>query len=229
MKINYKTKSFIVYDFLRKQIANGNYVAGDKMIARNIAKEMGVSDIPVREAIKMLESRGLVEVTPHVGAKVSGISCTELQEIYQVRGELEGLAIMLAIDRISKNDFEHLQFIHDEFAKAALLENMPEVVQKLNKQFHFTIYNRCSNKFLFNLISRLWEETQVVRSINSVFSLSPEFAKISYDQHGKILNALKTLDVDAAIKALKREKELVIALISGSSVCKEILPNKLNA
>jgi DNA-binding GntR family transcriptional regulator len=224
MKINYKTKSFIVYDFLRKQIANGNYVAGDKMIARNIAKEMGVSDIPVREAIKMLESRGFVEVTPHVGAKVTGISCTELKEIYQVRGELEGLAIAFAIGHISKNDFEHLRFIHNEFAKATLLETMPEVVQKLNKQFHFTIYNRCSNKFLLNLISRLWEESQVIRTINSIFSFSPEFAKISYDQHDKILNALETVDVDAAIKALKREKELVIALISGSSVCKEILP-----
>lgn len=222
-KVNYKTKSLIVYDFLRKQIANGRYMPGDKIVASNVAKEMGVSDIPVREAMKMLESRGFIEITPHVGAKVLGISSKELIEIYQVRAELESLATRLAIDHICKNDLEHLQFIHSEFAKAILSEIKPEVVQKLNKQFHDTIYKRCPNKYLLNLISRLWEEAQGVRTINSIFFLSPEFANISYDEHNKMLQALKNIDVDTVIKAIKREKELVCALISSSKVCKKVV------
>src|SRR5690625_4909447 len=90
------TKKDFVYKNLKNEILEGGLEAGEKIIISRIAKRFEVSEIPVREALNMLRIEGLIEFSPHIGAIVSSISTKDIQEIFEIRIELEGLATRLA-------------------------------------------------------------------------------------------------------------------------------------
>jgi len=92
----YKTMQEIVYDTIREAIQIGRYAPGQRLIADELAQELGTSRMPVREALRRLEVAGLVSITPHRGAVVSELSEQEIVEIYHIRAVLEGLAARLA-------------------------------------------------------------------------------------------------------------------------------------
>ena len=87
----FKTKTEVVYDFLKKNILNGRYRPGEKIVISVIARRLDVSDIPIREAIKRLQTEGLLDITPHVGAKVVEIDQNEFEQITMIRAQLEVL------------------------------------------------------------------------------------------------------------------------------------------
>ena len=95
-----------IADSLRESIINGKIKPGERLLEPIVAKQLGVSRTPVREAFFQLESEGLVEVMPRRGAIVSEISVNDANELYSVRAVLEGLAAKLASKRISKNKID---------------------------------------------------------------------------------------------------------------------------
>ena len=95
-KLKFFTKTEIVYEKLKEDIISGILRQGEKIIAREISKELGVSDIPVREALKKLETEGLVENIPYVGSRVSQINLKKAAEIFAVRLELEIICYSLS-------------------------------------------------------------------------------------------------------------------------------------
>ena len=97
MMVAFKTKNMAVYEALRQDIIDGRLKPSQKLIMSDLAKRFELSEIPVREAIRRLESDGIVEFTPHMGAVVSKIDESEFVEIYLIRIELEALANRLAV------------------------------------------------------------------------------------------------------------------------------------
>ena len=83
--IEYKTKSEIAYQKIREDIIVGKFPPGQKIVVSELSKEMRLSDIPIREAMKRLESEGFLEITPHVGAIASRMDLDEIKSIYQIR------------------------------------------------------------------------------------------------------------------------------------------------
>ena len=96
MSLKFITKNVAVYEALRKDIIEGRLQPGQKIIMSEVAKEFGLSDIPVREALRRLESEGYAHFTPHVGAIVSERDGDKIIELYLIRTELESLATRLA-------------------------------------------------------------------------------------------------------------------------------------
>ena len=110
----FKTKTEVVYDFLKKNILNGRYQPGEKIVISVIARQLDVSDIPIREAIKRLQTEGLLDITPHVGANVVEMDQDEFEQITLIRAELEGLATRLSINHLSEKDFKELDRLNRE-------------------------------------------------------------------------------------------------------------------
>ena len=208
----FKTKSQVVYDYLKESLMSGDIKPGEKIITRAVAEKLGVSEIPVREAIKMLESQGFVEVTPHVGAKVVHINLEELEEFYMIRSELEGLAARLASKHIKGSDIAKLEKIQEEHKKAIESED-PKRIADLNQQFHFTIYRSSPYKHLYNMISNLWANANISR-INSIFFLSPGRGEETLKEHEQIIEALRRGDGDLACKIIKRQKVIAFEILS---------------
>jgi len=102
------------YNFLLEAICRGRYHKGDRLIAEDIATEIGMSRMPVREAFRRLDAQGLVTLRPNRGAIVSGLDINELQEVFEMRSALEGLAVRVAVAHIGERQLAALERLLDE-------------------------------------------------------------------------------------------------------------------
>jgi len=206
MTVVYKTKSGIVYDKLKKSIIIGKLKPGEKITISKLSKEFGVSDIPIREALKGLESEGFVTFTPHVGAVVTELEADEVLEIFLIRIELEALAARLAAPYISEDDIRFLEKKLGKMEKAVGRQSYEELGQ-LNKDFHLRIYRAAPYPILYKFIVDLMAKYQRTQSI---FALSPERALASVKEHAKIINALVAKDASLAERLTREQKQVAL-------------------
>jgi DNA-binding GntR family transcriptional regulator len=200
---NFKTKTQAVYEALRHDILNGKLKPGEKIVISNLAKAFGLSGIPVREAIKKLESEGLLQVTPHLGTTVSRFDGKEFVEIGIIRGEMEALATRLAAPYLSEVDISFLEKKIEEM-ESAMKEKHYRVLSSLNQDFHLRIYKAAPYPYLYKLIVDLWEKSNRAQS---VFILSPERAVVSIREHKQILEALRRKDGVLAERLIRGQKK----------------------
>jgi DNA-binding GntR family transcriptional regulator len=202
-KLEFRTKSQIVYQSLKENIINGKYRPQQRIVISEVSKEFGVSEIPVREAIKNLESDGLIKTTPYVGAIVTSFDMEDIAKIYQVRTALETMAASLAVQNIEENDIRRLKKQINVMEKA-IREKKYERLGILNKEFHTSIYSKCGNEYLYKLILDLWDLSY---RTPGVFALIPERAHLSLREHEEILKALEERDQDLVARLIRRQKE----------------------
>jgi DNA-binding GntR family transcriptional regulator len=188
----YQTKSEIIYQEIKEDIINGKYKPNERIVISDVAREFGASDIPVREAMRHLESDGLIQSKPYVGAIVTNFDLADIRKIYQIRAVLEGLATRQAVDRIDKNGFKKLETILSKMMKAAGSGNFV-LLSNLNREFHHVIYAASDNEYLIKVIFDLWDMSLRARAI-AIFSFMPERAQAAVDEHANIVAALKKKD-----------------------------------
>ena len=198
-----KTKNQVVYEKLRQRIIRGTIKPGQKLVMASLAKSLGFSETPIREAIRRLESDGYVTFTPHSGAMVTKINDRELSEIYLIRISLEALATRLAVPCIRDNDIAWLVRRNDEM-KVAVKESRYQSLARLNKEFHLRIYKTAPYPRLYKMISDLWDAFE---RWPSIFSFVPERATTAIEEHEQIIDALSTGDIDQADNLMKEQKK----------------------
>ncbi|MFD1452386.1 GntR family transcriptional regulator [Oceanobacillus sojae] len=198
----YSTKKEIIYHELKKEIQEGKYEFGEKLVISRLAKRFGTSEIPVREAINQLNSDNLIEFTPHVGAVVSTLSSKDIQEIFEVRIELEGLASRLAAENINEEIINNLRSIITA-SEDCLEKNDFEEIEKLNMKFHLTIYEASDNLLLIGMIRDLWNNT---KRYPSLFSNNRGHAMHSIKEHKFIVEALEMKDPVLVENAMMKHK-----------------------
>lgn len=177
----------MIYQSIKEKIYNGTYKPGEKIVIAHQAKEYDCSDIPVREALSLLESDQLITFKPHVGAVVSHLSIEEIENIFNVRKVLESYATALASDHLKENDFKKLDDILAE-ADIAFTNKDYSKINDLNNDFHMTIYNRSNNDILVQLILDLWKNAN---RYDSVFERNDAYIEKSLNEHAAILQLLK--------------------------------------
>jgi DNA-binding GntR family transcriptional regulator len=217
MAIVPKTKNVTVYRKLRQKILKGRLVPGQKLVMAELAKEFGLSETPVREAIRRLESDGFVQFTPHMGAVVTGIDEGQMVEIYLIRSELEALAARLARDHVTERDIEYLAKKNAEMEAAAREGNF-ESIGALNKEFHLRIYKAAPFPRLYRMICDLWETFQ---RWPSVFSYVPDRVLSSVEEHKLIIEALRNRDGELIDRLVKKQKERTMEALKKYIACKE--------
>ncbi len=203
MPIAPKTKNVAVYRKLRQAILKGKLKPGQKIVMADLAKVFGLSETPVREAIRRLESDGYVHFTPHTGAIVTKIDEGELVEVYLIRIALEALATRLASPHITDKDIDFLIKKNQEI-EAAIQQKKYENIGGINKDFHLRIYKAAPFPRLYKMICDLWDTFE---RWPSVFAYVPQRAVASVEEHKNIIQALKSGDTDLADRLMKEQKE----------------------
>jgi DNA-binding GntR family transcriptional regulator len=121
------------YRFIETGIRQGRYRAGERLVAEDIAAEIGMSRMPVREAFRRLSSEGLLHIRPNRGAIVRGLNATEMQEVFEIRASLEALAAGLAMSRLTPQTIATLEHLLDQMELCN--SNYSEWVTK-HREFH---------------------------------------------------------------------------------------------
>lgn len=184
-----------VFEILKEAILNGHLKPGQRLPQDQLAEDMGVSRMPVREAINKLEMQGLIKVIPHKGAIVVNFSTADLEDIFQMRILLEEHATKLAAKTITAKTLTKLKNIQGKI-EDALQEKQYEDLFCLNKEFHTLIYKESKSPRLLQLILDLWESFPK-------YSLFPNQAQESIHDHNRIYQALNNGNIEAASRAMR--------------------------
>ncbi len=157
-KIKYQRMPELVKEQLMDWIMDGTISMGEKLIAEDIAVRLGVSRMPVREALKSMEKSGIVNSIPYVGARVAELQMTDIVQIYLMREALEPLAAYYACKNMTDSKLEKIEAIQERLENV-FIESTPNAKQifVLNRDFHFEIYSVSGMKYLINTISSLWD------------------------------------------------------------------------
>ena len=205
MKNTKVSKRQYAYNVIKAKIVDGTYVPGQRIIIDQIAKEVGSSHIPVREAIHQLESDQLIEYKPNIGAIVRGIDSVLYMETLHVLALLEGHATSLSASQITPTGILKLESINNKMKEA--LENYElDVLGELNREFHFFIYSFCPNKFLISNIHETWSRLDVVRRTG--FTFFPNRTPQSIGEHDTIINLFKEQADELSIEKYARKHKL---------------------
>jgi DNA-binding GntR family transcriptional regulator len=183
-----------VAEELRRSILTNRRRPGDRLIEDRLSEELGVSRIPVREALRVLAGEGLVDVQPRRGASVAEISPEVARDLVEVRATLEGLNARLAARHHDPAIVEELRRVLKEGNRAARGRNVDDLV-RLNGEFHDKLAEAGRNTILFDIMRTLRERTNLVFAANSV----PRAAQ-DWDEHSKILAAV--IDGDEELAAM---------------------------
>ncbi|MDR3592014.1 MAG: GntR family transcriptional regulator [Negativicutes bacterium] len=201
-KMNKKQEA---YGFIRSQILNGTYGPGYRIVIDRVARELGLSSIPVREAINQLGADGLIEVIPYTGAIVQQVNETDYQEAAFVMLVLEGAATALAANYLTTQEIKAIEKINRLMEKA--LDNLDfEQVGELNAKFHAAIHDRCGNSYLIERLNQVWQRISQVRQAS--FPFAPQRARESIREHDGLIELLKQKASSAQIEDCVRQHKL---------------------
>lgn len=186
------SKSSYVAQRLREDIRDGVVNPGQPLRQADLARRYGVSQTPVREALRRLEVEGVVSYSPHKGATVNELNETRLEDLYRLRARVEELATELAAERLDGPALEVIVALHRQLAEG-IGRDEPRALAALNRELHFAIYSAGSTlvadhaKSLWGYITpdaTIWTEAMVASTL--------------VDQHAHIVVALESRDAEQA-------------------------------
>ena len=185
-----ESKSQLAYRFIRERIDDGRYVPGYRLVLGQIAKELDVSVVPVREAIRRLEAEGLVTFERNVGAQVALIKETEYLHTMQTLAIVEGAATALSAPHLTPDHLRRAREVNERM-RCTLDDFDPHRFTELNLEFHAVLFEPCPNPHVLDLVHRGWRRMTVLR--DSSFSFVPGRARESVAEHEGILDLVVDL------------------------------------
>lgn len=186
-----------VHATLRDRIAEGILLPGTRLREVELAKALGVSRTPVREALKRLESDGLMSYQAGRGAIVTELTPSQANELYELRAILEGAAARFAAQHASNVEIEALQRILEQQRKAS---DDPAEQAKLNRRFHKAIYDMAHNRYLLDVLIKAQDYLVLLRR---TAYLMPGRAGTAHEEHRAVVDAIAKRDSDAAEAAAR--------------------------
>ncbi len=181
-----------VADELRRAILSGRRQPRERLVEDRLSEELGVSRVPIREALRALAAEGLVEIQPRRGASVAEISTEVARDLVEVRATLEGLNARLAARNHDPHIVEELRQVLAAGNATAGTRNVEELV-RLNGEFHDKLVKAGRNSILWDIMRTLRERTSLVFALNGASR-----AEQDWDEHAKILAAVIDGDEERA-------------------------------
>lgn len=197
------TKTNLIYSDLRDRILCGDLKPGTRLVIRRIAETHGASDIPVREALRLLEKDNLIRYLPYGSAFVRGATDAEIYEIFFVRGLLEGVATQLAASFMTDMTLRKLGQLCGELERCTRAQDVKEYAA-LNRQFHRTIFGTLPSTKLIGRIEDLW---QFYGWSQLTFRFQSSRMAQSNAEHRKIVDALSERSMGEAARAAFEHKQ----------------------
>ena len=197
------TRQEVVYKKLETAILSGHIRPGERIITEEVAQRLGVSKIPVREALRGLEAGGLISTKPNCGSTVTELSKENLEEILAIRINLECIAARKATQSRDADLLDRLNIYHQQFATARA-SNIADRLLQSNKKFHHTLYQAADMPILLNIIEQLWYRVSPYYYILFRQTAKPN-PVIGIRYHQKIINAVKNYDADGVAKWIEAD------------------------
>jgi len=202
-----KTVVDLAVEQLREQILRGDYPEGSPLRQDALAAELGVSRIPVREALRQLEVEGLVTFSPHAGAVVSTLSLDEIVELFQLRALLESELIRKAVPQLTTDVLDRAYTILEAYDAAFEAGDIAEW-GALNWEFHSTLLAAANQPLTLNILSMLHNQSD--RYTRLQLALTHGQTRAS-DEHKNIANAAASGDADLAASMMRDHVETACA------------------
>jgi DNA-binding GntR family transcriptional regulator len=202
-----------VHEHLKAEILANRYPPGSELLEVPLSEELGVSRGPVREALRSLESEGLVEITPRRGAVVVSLTKRDFLEAYQVRESLEALGVRLAVPRLSEADLDALDAQLDLMAEHAAAGDL-DAFFEVNAAFHEAFMAASQNRRLMKIYRRLMAQMGPYRRPSAQLRGNVER---SITEHREIVAAARERDVDAAVARLMKHVAVPQRILEGMS------------
>ena len=186
------------YDALRRAIVSGALQPGQRVNEAEIARQMGISRAPLREAIRQLEQDGLLVSVPRRGTAVAALSAAEVEEVYTLRADLEARAVRRALGRASPADLAELDGLADEMDAAAARGDATAMLEA-DADFHRRLVALAG----WAQLRRVWESLHPqTLTLNTVRVLTDWSLADHARRHRPLLEALRRGDADAAAAAI---------------------------
>ena len=193
-----KTVSSMAQSRIRAAILEGVLPSGSRIDQNQLAIDLNISLVPVREALKKLESEGFVQIIPRKGAFVTNTSAQDMEDLYFARSILEGQAGYHAAINLTERDLKQLDKLHEQIGQVLEVHNYAEFTQ-LNRRFHFLIYDAAGSTYLSGMIASLWDLAERYRYRYIFFK---DQTTVIQGEHQAILDACHARDCKALREAL---------------------------
>ena len=192
-----------VYQQLFRAIVSGRIPPGERLVTHQLAKQLNVSQAPVREALRLMEAVGLVSSPQKKGSIVNELSKDNLKEISELRIMLELKAAEKAALKCRKNTLRQLKILHEKYTQA-IKNNEVEQSLEFNKQFHYTIYAAANMPILMQVVKGLWDRMSPY--LHLLFKVVKSYdQKRSIENHQNVLEGLKNGSQKEVHHALKKD------------------------
>ncbi|MDK2881847.1 MAG: hypothetical protein PWP58_182 [Bacillota bacterium] len=186
-----------VYLALRSAIVRGDLPPGQRLAEQQLAEELGASRTPVREALRRLALEGFVVLVPRRGAYVAELSFKDMNDVFELRTALEGLAAALAAERITEEEITALEQAVADLAEA-VDEGVTQRVVGIDTNFHALIYTASRNRRLIQIVANLSDQIQSFRMRSLA---APGRLKDTLNEHRRLVAAIARRDAALARKA----------------------------
>ena len=190
---NYEPMASVVARSIRESILNGCLKPGERIRQEDIARRLGTSRIPVREALRQLEAEGLVSLVPHSGARVALMDSEGFSELYRLREVVEPMAIAESASRLSDEQLARLAELVDVVEQSA---DDPAHWLEADRRFHLESYAAAPLPKVLSMIEGFWNQTQQYRRAY-LYTVQPQI-EIVTAEHRLILEALERRDPEDA-------------------------------
>lgn len=203
-----QTLSADVYQQLRDLLVSGRVMPGETLSLRSIATALGVSVMPVREAVHRLVAEQALELTPNRVLRVPTMTVSQFREITSIRINLEGLATARAAVAMNDAAFQGIVALHERFAHEMSLEQ-PDGSRLIafNKELHFGVYVQAGMPMLLQMIESLWLRIGPILNYDMRSGSARVHERVAVAHHKSLVEALKRKDADAASQALRGDIE----------------------
>jgi DNA-binding GntR family transcriptional regulator len=215
----HRTLAERAFTTLHEAIVTGVLVPGERLPIEELAEVLEMSPMPIREALRQLDSVGLIENVPHRGARVTELSIDDLREVYEARLALEPLAVRHAAEKFADEDAVRARELLEAHVKAYTRRPELRLIWSTHTAFHFALYDAARSRWISRLIHPLWETSERYR-----FAMLP--MRMNLDQrrleHERILDACIAHEPDVAARELHnhlaRTANLIANQMGGSDL-----------
>lgn len=196
----FQTKQAQAYAAIRDAIAKVRLKPGDRLVIDDLAKTLGMSAIPVREALQMLQSERLVDIKPHTGAVVAPITPSAVAEVFALMEALETAAARAAVPRVVTADLELLRDLHQQME--AIARKTGDRWADLNREFHLAFGRIAGQPLTCELLARVTSEWDRLRRLRYGDRAGADAVQAGRE-HAAMIKALEKQDVDALEKLVR--------------------------
>ena len=187
-----------IAESLRTSILDGSYLPGERIRQEDVAARSGASRIPVREALRMLDSEGLVTLVANSGAWVTKLSLGECVETYLIRERLEPLLLRTSMPRLDAAAVDRLGGLVEEMEAGAQLD----AFLRADREFHLSSYAGAASSEMWQIIHRMWNTTQHYRREFTRLAAHAAGLSVTHLEHRLLLDCIRRQDPDDAERAL---------------------------